>query len=257
MIDVCRKKGVKLAGLFPYRANKTFNLIKEALAKKRFGRLTVCNAFIPWHRTQQYYDSGGWRGTWKLDGGGALMNQSIHTMDLLQWLAGMPKEVHAYAGNLAHKRIEVEDTAVATLKFKSGALGVLVGSTAMWPGYEVGLQISGENGSAWVGGETLTKWEFARGTPRDKKIRKAARAALAAASKGGASDPRDISFSGHQAQCQNMVNCLKGKEELMVDGKEARKAVEFILAVYDSALCGKAVKLPLKRTPKLRKFRKP
>ena len=132
MIRACKRAGVQLGGIFQSRTGAAVQAIKRALDAGRFGKLTVCNAIIPWHRTQAYYDSGAWRGTWELDGGGALMNQSIHTIDLLQWLAGPIRSVHALAGNLAHKRIDVEDTAVAVVRYKSGALGTIIGSTAVW-----------------------------------------------------------------------------------------------------------------------------
>ncbi len=258
MIAVCKKNGVKLAGIFPSRTGAAVNEIKKAIDQKRFGKLTVCSAMIPWHRPQRYYDSGGWRGTWKLDGGGALMNQSIHSIDLLQWLAGMPKEVSAYAGNLIHKRIQVEDTATAALKFKNGALGMMVGSTAMWPGDSVEVRICGEKGSAVLRGADLVQWQFEKERPGDAGIRKKLAPKPVQTGKGGASDPRAISFVGHQRQFENLANCLrsKNKEKIMVDGREARKAVEFILSVYASSLKHKPVSLPLARTPSLRTFPK-
>ncbi|MCW8132418.1 MAG: Gfo/Idh/MocA family oxidoreductase [Planctomycetota bacterium] len=256
IIQACKKNKVKLGGIFPSRTGGAVNAIKAAMDKKRFGRMTVCNAIIPWHRTQEYYDSGAWRGTWKLDGGGALMNQSIHTIDLLQWLAGPIKEISSYAGCMIHKRIEVEDAAVAAVKYKSGAIGVIVGSTAMWPGNAVELHICGDKGSAWLRGGMLVQWQFADEKPEDAKIRDEFGPKPEPAGKGGASDPRAISFVGHQRQFENFVRCIKGGEKVMVDGAEARKAVEVILGVYDSALAGKAVKLPLKKTPNRRKFPK-
>ncbi|MCZ7648399.1 MAG: Gfo/Idh/MocA family oxidoreductase [Planctomycetota bacterium] len=255
LIAECKKHRVLLGGIFPSRTGEAVQAIKKAVDEKRFGKLTVCNAVVPWHRTQAYYDGGGWRGTWKLDGGGALMNQSIHTIDLLQWLAGPAKELSAYAGNLIHKRIEVEDAAAAAIKWKSGAIGTLVGSTAMWPGLSSEVLICGEHGTAWFRGGNLVSWQFAEEQPGDAQIREKF-SPKPDAGKGGASDPRAISFVGHQKQFENFVRCLDGKEKLLVDGKEARKAVEIILAIYASALGGKAVKLPLKKTPKRRKFPK-
>jgi len=254
MIAACRKSRVKLAGIFPSRFGPV-RLIKEALEAGRFGKLTVCNALVPWHRTQQYYDSGGWRGTWELDGGGALMNQSIHTIDLLQWLAGPVAELSGYAACLAHKRIDVEDAAVAALRFRSGALGTIMGSTAMYPGHPAELQISGERGSAWLRGGHLVAWQFDTERPEDATYRTEFGPPAADTGKSGASDPRAISFVGHQRQFENFVRCLDGKESLPVDGREARKAVEIILAVYQSAQTKRAVKLPLKKTPPRRKFR--
>lgn len=256
MIAACKRNRVLLGGIFPSRTGGAVNALKQALNAKRCGRLTVCNALIPWHRPQSYYDSVAWRGTWKLDGGGALMNQSIHTLDLLQWLAGPVKELSAYAGCQIHQRIEVEDAAVAAVKYKSGALGIIAGSTAMWPGNAAEIHISGEKGSAWLRGGNLIQWQFDPEAPGDAEVRERFKPAPEGPAKGGASDPRAISFTGHQRQFENFVRCLDGKEKLLVDGAEARKAVEIILAMYASALARKAVKFPLQRTPKLKKFSK-
>lgn len=250
LIAACKKNKVKLAGIFQSRSNGAVRLLKDAIEARRFGKLTVCNALVPWYRTQAYYDSGGWRGTWKLDGGGALMNQSIHTIDLLQWLGGPIAELTAYAARLAHKRIEVEDTAVAALKFKSGALGMMLGSTAMFPGEPAEIQISGEKGSARLRGGFLTAWQFDIEEPADAQRRLEFGPPADDKGKGGASDPKAISFTGHQRQFENFARALDGTEKVLVDGAEARKAVEIILAVYQSALTHKPVKLPLKKTPK-------
>jgi predicted dehydrogenase len=254
MIAACKKAKVKLGGVFPSRTNAAVQKIKQTIQSGRFGQLTVCNALIPWHRTQAYYDSGGWRGTWALDGGGALINQSIHTLDLLQWLAGPIKEISGYAARLAHKRIEVEDAAVAALRFKSGALGVVVGSTAMFPGMPAEIQISGDKGSAWWRGGHIVAWQFETEEPGDAAVRAEFAPPTEDKGKSGASDPRAISFVGHQKQFENFVRCIDGKESLFVDGVEARKAVEMILAIYQSAQTHKPVVFPLKKTPVRKKF---
>lgn len=255
MIAACKKHRTRLAGIFPSRFGAPAQAIKAAVEAGRFGKLTVCNALVPWHRTQQYYDSGGWRGTWEVDGGGALMNQSIHTIDLLQWMAGPVVEVSAYAACLAHKRIDVEDAAAAAVRFRSGALGTIVGSTAMYPGHPAELQISGEKGSAWLRGGHLVCWQFDVERPEDAKCRQEFGPPPEDTSKSGASDPRAISFVGHQKQFENFVRYLDGKDDLPVDGREARRAVEVILAIYQSALTHSPVKLPLAKTPQRRKFR--
>ena len=254
MVKACKKNKVLLGGIFPQRTLEATQTIKAAVDAGRFGKLTMCSALVPWHRTQQYYDGGGWRGTWDLDGGGALMNQSIHTVDLLQWIAGPIKELNAYVARRAHERIEVEDVATAALKFKSGALGTLVGSTAMWPGSSVELIISGEKGTAWLRGGNIVQWQFDPPKPEDADILEKFKP-VPDAGKGGASDPRAISFVPHQKQFENFVGCLDGKNKLFVDGNEAIKAVDIILGVYASAMKGKAVKLPLKKTPKLKKIK--
>ena len=135
IIEACEKNGVILSSVFQTRYVKNVALIKEAIDAGRFGKIVLASTQCKWFRTQEYYDSATWRGTWALDGGGALMNQSIHTIDLLIYLNGDVEEVSAFAGTLSHTGIEVEDNAVAILKFKNGALGTIEGSTSCAPGY--------------------------------------------------------------------------------------------------------------------------
>ena len=125
IIDECDKAGVTLSAIFPSRFHEPSIEIRRAIDQGRFGRLTVGDAIVKWYRTQEYYDSGAWRGTWKLDGGGALMNQAIHSVDLLTWLMGPVAEIRARTALLAHKKIEVEDVAMATLEFENGAMGII------------------------------------------------------------------------------------------------------------------------------------
>jgi predicted dehydrogenase len=257
MIAACQRAGVLLGGIFQSRTGAAVQVIKKALDERRFGRLTVCDAVVPWYRTQAYYDSADWRGTWALDGGGALMNQSVHTVDLLQWLAGPIVELHAFAANLIHERIEVEDTAVAIVKYQSGAFGTITGSTAMWPGHALEVRLTGENGAAWLRGSDIVRWEFADKKPADTRIRRRFAPTSLRIQPGWAADPRAISFEGHQKQFENFVRCLQGKDPLLVDGLEARKAVEIILGIYASALSGRTVRLPLERTPERLPFAHP
>jgi predicted dehydrogenase len=256
MIRACKRAGVQLGGIFQSRTGAAVQAIKRALDAGRFGKLTVCNAIIPWHRTQAYYDSGAWRGTWELDGGGALMNQSIHTIDLLQWLAGPIRSVHALAGNLAHKRIDVEDTAVAVVRYKSGALGTIIGSTAVWPGWPNEIHIVGTGGSACLRGGELVHWDFVDKKSTDARIRRTLGPQSQKTSRWGAGSPTSIGTEGHQLQFENFVRHLRGKAPLLVDGVEARKSVEIILGIYASALSGETVNLPLKRTPERHAFGK-
>jgi UDP-N-acetyl-2-amino-2-deoxyglucuronate dehydrogenase len=195
IIAECKKNKVKLATIFPSRFHESSVEIKRAVDDGRFGNLTVGDAYVKWFRTQEYYDSGAWRGTWKLDGGGALMNQAIHTVDLLTWLMGPVVEISAHTATLAHKRIEVEDTAMATLKFKNGALGVLEASTAIYPGYLKRIEIHGSGGTAVMEEEDIKTWDFAKKNRRDTTIRR--RMAKQKSTGGGASDPTAIGHHGH------------------------------------------------------------
>ena len=145
IIAACAQAGVVLSTIFPSRFHESSRLLKQAIDQERFGRLTVGDAYVKWYRTQQYYDSGAWRGTWKLDGGGALMNQAIHSVDLLSWLMGPVKDLSARTAMLAHERIEVEDVAMAALRFANGALGVIEATTAAYPGALKRIEIHGSD----------------------------------------------------------------------------------------------------------------
>ena len=149
-----------LSTIFPSRFHESSQLLKQAIDQQRFGRLTVGDAYVKWYRTQQYYDSGAWRGTWKLDGGGALMNQAIHSVDLLSWLMGPVKDLSARTAMLAHERIEVEDVAVATLRFANGALGVIEATTAAYPGALKRIEIHGSDGLGRAAGRRYHDLEF-------------------------------------------------------------------------------------------------
>lgn len=244
IIAACKKAKVKLASIFPSRFKDCNIFIKEAVDKGRFGRLTLGDTYVKWWRSQQYYDSGGWRGTWKLDGGGALMNQSIHNVDLLQWFMGPVKSIMAYTDLLAHKRIEVEDTAVAILRFKNGALGVIEGTTSVFPGLLKRIEIHGDKGTAIAEEEDLIKWDFEKALPVDKKI--AVKYATRQTKGGAVSDPKAISHYGHMKQFADLLDAIEKDREPFVNGPEGRKSVEIICAIYKAARTGKEVSLPLK-----------
>jgi predicted dehydrogenase len=233
IIAACDKNKVKLATVFHSRFHDSSQKIKSAIESGRFGRLTLCDAIVKWYRTQQYYDSGKWRGTWKLDGGGALMNQAIHTIDLLSWLAGKVVAVTSHAALLGHENIEVEDTATAAIKFDNGALGTIVGTTAAYPGYLKRIEISGTKGSAVLEEEDIVKWDFEEARPEDEKIKEDM--LKRKSSGGGASDPSAIDFSGHAKLFANMIDAIQTDSTPLVDGHEGRKSVEIILAIYKSA----------------------
>lgn len=250
IIAECEKAGVTLSTIFPSRFHDSSVELRKAMDQGRFGRLTVGDAIVKWYRPQSYYDSGAWRGTWALDGGGALMNQAIHSVDLLIWLMGAPVEVRARFGLLAHERIEVEDVAQATLEFENGAIGMIEASTAIYPGYLKHIEIHGSEGSAITEEEDIVKWDFAKKRKADEKIH----AAMAGRKSGGggAADPAAIGHHGHTRQFQDVLNAIKKGTKPLVDGIEGRRSVELILAIYKAAETGKAVKLPLKSDPVLR-----
>ena len=243
IIKACELHGVKLCTIFPSRFSAANMALKAAIEAGRFGRLTLGDSYVKWWRTQEYYDGGGWRGTWALDGGGAYMNQAIHNVDLLCWLMGDVAEVAGFTGTLAHERIEVEDVGVACLKFANGAIGVLEATTAAWPGLLKKTEIHGSRGTVVVEQDSILKWEFADEKPEDAELR--SRLGASSATSGGASDPKAISFVGHQEQLQDFIDSIAAGRKPRVDGGEGRKSVEIILAIYEAARTGRSQKLPL------------
>jgi len=240
IIAACDSAGVRLCAIFPSRFSPANVALKDAIDSGRFGRLTMGDTYVKWWRTQEYYDSGKWRGTWDLDGGGALMNQAIHNVDLLLWLMGEVESVQAMTAMLAHGRIEVEDTAVALLRFRSGALGVIEAATSAYPGLLKRTEIHGDRGSARVEQDDVTLWTFADERPGD-----ADRVARGNATTGGAGDPRAISHAGHREQLVDFLGAIDSGGPARVDGREGRKAVELIRAIYRSARVEGPVRLPL------------
>ncbi|MEX0717487.1 MAG: Gfo/Idh/MocA family oxidoreductase [Planctomycetaceae bacterium] len=249
IIDACRKNGVKLCTIFPSRYSGSSLAVREAIQKGRFGKMTLGDAYVKWWRTQQYYDSGGWRGTWALDGGGAYMNQAIHGVDLLCSFMGDVAEVTAFTDTIAHERIEVEDVGVAALRFKTGALGTIEASTAAWPGMHKKIELHGTQGTVVVEDEDILVWNFEKKSAADQKVLD--KFSKQNVSGGGASDPTAISYDGHMKQLKDFIKAIETGSQPLVDGEEGRKSVEIILAIYQSAWTGKAVQLPLKRDPKI------
>jgi UDP-N-acetyl-2-amino-2-deoxyglucuronate dehydrogenase len=241
IIEACTRNKVKLCTIFPSRFADANMVLKQAVDAGRFGRLTLGETTCKWWRPQSYYDQGGWRGTMALDGGGALMNQAIHNVDLLSWMMGPVTHVTGYTATLAHERIEVEDTAVACLRFASGALGVIEATTSVHPGYPKTIAIHGDKGSAVIEQEDVVRWDFIPQTAEDRTIRE--RFAQKAGASGGASNPSAISHVFHSRQLADFVEAIETGRAPLVDGREGRKAVEIILAIYRSANTGQIVAL--------------
>ena len=181
-----KRGGGMLAGVFQMRLGRGAQILKSAIEAGRFGRLTLCSAYVKWWREQSYYSGSPWKGTWRLDGGGALMNQGIHAVDLLQWLAGLPVEVSAFSATLAHPGVEAEDTVVASLRFPNGALGSIEAATSSYPGSDLRIEIMGERGSAVLVNDRLVRWEFAEPLPEDAAV---LAADGSSAIEGGSSNP--------------------------------------------------------------------
>jgi predicted dehydrogenase len=233
LIEAAERRRVIIGGIFQSRYHPASQAIKDALDRGRFGRLVLGDAYVKWFRNQTYYDRTAQRGTWAYDGGGALMNQGIHAVDLLQWYMGPVKSVQAYAATVGHERVEVEDNAVVAVHFANGAFGVIEGSTSVYPGYPKRIEISGTLGTAILEENTLRAWEFAQRDPQDLEMLK--KYGSSEAPSGGSADPMAISFSGHQRQYEEMIRCVEHGGAPLVDGREARKSVAIILAAYQSA----------------------
>ncbi|MBP7142849.1 MAG: Gfo/Idh/MocA family oxidoreductase [Opitutaceae bacterium] len=240
MLEATQKAGVVLMPIFQARTGENVLRLKSALVSGRFGRLVLASAYVKWQRSAAYY-ADSWHGTLKLDGGGALINQAIHGLDLLQWLAGMPSEVFSWNTRRVHTGIEGEDTAVASLRYPCGALGSIEATTAMHPGWARRIEICGEHGSAVLEDDFLLRWDFRSARDEDKAI-------LAArpdpTMRSGAGAPDQMTHEGHLRQISNLANHLRAGTALEVDGPEARKAVALIQALYTSARSGRSVHLP-------------
>jgi UDP-N-acetyl-2-amino-2-deoxyglucuronate dehydrogenase len=247
IIAAAETANVKLGCILPSRFSDANRALKAAIDAGRFGKLTLGDTYVKWWRTQQYYDGGGWRGTWALDGGGAYMNQAIHNVDLLLWFMGDVAQVCGLTSTLAHERIEVEDVGTAIVKFQSGAVGTLEAATSAWPGLLKKTEIHGSKGSVIVEQDDILMWEFEEKSLEDDSIRE--KFARKSGNTGGASDPKAISFRGHQLQFEDFLHAIRTNGKPFVDGAEGRKSVELILAIYESSWSGRRIELPLKADP--------
>lgn len=244
LIEACRASGVQLTVISQHRYDPGVRRLRELLDSGRLGRPILGDAVVKWYRTQEYYDSGGWRGTWALDGGGCLMNQGVHYVDLLQWMMGPVDRVFARFSTAAHQ-IDVEDVVVAALRFRSGALGSLEASTAVYPGLPERLEVTGTGGTVIVEAGSLRvcelKDEKGETSPYGGKLRPAA----PPGGETGSADPAAISHYGHREQIREFLAAIATGGEPMLSGEEGRKPLEIVLAVYESARTGREVQLPL------------
>jgi UDP-N-acetyl-2-amino-2-deoxyglucuronate dehydrogenase len=218
--------------------------VSQAIVDGRFGRLTSAVASVAWWRGQAYYDSAGWRGTWELDGGGAVMNQGVHTVDLLLWFFGRPTEVFAHTATLAHQRIDVEDVTVATVRFASGALAVVHATTAAYPGLAVRLQVHGSRGSAVIHDDQLEYFHVAAtdpGVDDPKEPVNQADEVVAAAELRGAPKSADSFVAGHLRQYRDIVDAIDRRRPPAVGVDEALLAMAVVRGIYLSATLGRPI----------------
>lgn len=241
MIEAHARAGTTLAGIFNVRYEAVNRTVKALVASGRFGTITYGGGYVPWWRSQEYYDQGDWRGTWRYDGGGALMNQGAHTVDLLQWLMGSNvKRVTAFAGTLAHERLEVEDTISVALEFESGALGVLFATTTMQPGLPTRVEIGGTGGTVICESTAITFLQFTETQPQDEEILKRFGGM---GQTHGTADPKNIPSTNHRLNFEAVLDALDVGGVPEIDGVEARKTVEIITSIYESARTGRPVTL--------------
>jgi UDP-N-acetyl-2-amino-2-deoxyglucuronate dehydrogenase len=235
MVKACDEKPVRLFVVKQNRRNATLQLLKRAVDKKRFGRIYMVNINVFWSRPQEYYDSAAWRGTWEFDGG-AFMNQASHYVDLLDWLIGPIESIQAYTATLA-RAIEVEDTGVMSIRWRSGALGSMNVTMLAYPkNLEGSITILGEKGTVRIGGVAVNEiqhWEFAEPDPDDAKI------------KDASYQTTSVYGFGHPLYYDNVINVLRGEAEPETDGREGLKSLETLIATYLSARDGKRISLPL------------
>jgi UDP-N-acetyl-2-amino-2-deoxyglucuronate dehydrogenase len=230
--------GVRIAPIFQGRFGDGARTVKAAVDAGRLGRLVLASNYVKWHRTAQYYTPP--RGLRANDGGGAVINQAIHGLDLLLWFAGLPAEVFAWSTRRVHTGIEVEDTCVASLKFAGGALGAFEASTALWPGWSRRHELCGEHGSIVLEDDRIVRWEFHTALPGDDAIRAAGQTNSLGS---GSSNPGAISTEGHRRQLQDFTDAIREGRPHALDGQEGRKAVALVNAIYASAGSGRSVAL--------------
>jgi UDP-N-acetyl-2-amino-2-deoxyglucuronate dehydrogenase len=235
MVHVCDTAGVHLFVVKQNRLNATLQRLKRAVEAKRFGRIYMVTINVFWSRPQSYYDSARWRGTWEFDGG-AFMNQASHYVDLLDWLIGPVESVQAYTATL-ERNIQVEDTGVASIRWRTGALGSVNVTMLTYPrNYEGSITIVGEKGTARVGGVAVNEiqhWEFADGAEHDRDVRSASY------------ETTSVYGFGHPLYYDNVIKVLRGEAEPATDGREGLRSLEILIAIYLSARDGRRVSLPL------------
>jgi UDP-N-acetyl-2-amino-2-deoxyglucuronate dehydrogenase len=235
LIQSCREAGVKLSCISQHRFDPAVMALRKAVDENLLGRLNFGGSHTKWYRAQDYYDNSDWHGTWALDGGGALINQSIHYVDLLHYIMGPVAEIHAYCATCAHENIEVEDLAVASLKFQSGALGLLEGSTSAYPGFCARLDIYGTDGSVIIENDQIKEWHLRCGLACPVEEEPVGFI--------GGSSSKNIWHHSHRHQIQDVIEAIQTDRDPLVTGEEGRKALEIVLAVYQSARTGETIRL--------------
>jgi UDP-N-acetyl-2-amino-2-deoxyglucuronate dehydrogenase len=235
MIEACHAAGVRLGVALQRRTEPAYQAVRSAIAAGTLGRPVLGLAVIPYYRTPAYYQSAAWRGTWAEDGGGALMNQGIHIADLLLWFMGDVEEVQARTATLAHS-IEVEDDLSASLRFKSGALGAIVATTAAAPGFPHRVEVYGTRGGVQLEAEAVVRWEGEAAPALEGTL------APGTAAAGAGSSPTGIAPTGHVRILSDFVLAVREGRPPLVPGEEGRRSLALVLSVYEAARTGRPVR---------------
>ena len=234
LIETCRKNDRRLSVIFQNRFTPAARKLRKALDQGLLGRLILGDAYVKWYRSPAYYTSNAWRGTKAIDGGGALINQAIHTIDLLQWMMGGAKRLCGLARTSTHT-IESEDLGVAVVEFSNGAVGVIEGSTAIQPGFKERIEIHGQKGSVILEGGNITAWKVEGCNEADyvdeQKV-----------SYGSTSSPA-ISHVNHKAQLEEIVASIQKNTDSSVNGEEGLKSLQIVLGIYESSAKGQWIEL--------------
>jgi UDP-N-acetyl-2-amino-2-deoxyglucuronate dehydrogenase len=240
MQKACQAAGVKIGVVLQCRTRKSTQAIRKAIHEGRFGKIYQADTMMKWFRTTDYYKMDAWR-TSRRSGAGVTIQQLFHYIDLLQYLVGPVKRVHAQMTNLAHPDIALEDTTLAFVTYQNGAQGVVEASTACWPGMSVRVEINGENGVAVIVGEKMETWKFKDDRPEDEEIRQLGSGDAATGARGAA----DLGFVDHQAVIEDMVRAIQEGREPMITLSTVRPTLEWALAMYQSAKQSAPVDLPI------------
>jgi UDP-N-acetyl-2-amino-2-deoxyglucuronate dehydrogenase len=241
LVEAVDRAGTKMTVISQHRFDPGHVHLRDQVQSGGLGRLVLGEAAVKWYRSQAYYDSGAWRGTWELDGGGAVMNQSVHYVDLIRWIMGPVESITALCATQAHKGIEVEDIALATVRFTSGAVGLIQGSTITYPGFSASLSVTGTGGTIIVEDGVVTTEELMaeRGEVGAYGTGKANRPAKLEGS--AAADPAALADAGHIAQLADLLGAIEEDRDPLVTGREGRATLALVRALYDSAAAGTTV----------------
>ena len=233
LISEAEKHGVKASVVSQCRFHKTSKTLKKLVEDGRLGRIVTADLTMKYYRSPEYYLASPWRGTWEHDGGGALMNQGIHGIDILLSVMGKVRSVHGLARTLARK-IETEDTAAAIVEYENGALGLIQGTTSVYPGYPRNFVVSGTKGTVGIAENAFTEWNIeGEAIPADIEIGKA--------KNSGASTPHDLDFAEHVPHIEEMVRAIREDVPLTSSFEDGRNAVRLITSIYESSRTGKTI----------------